>query len=88
MKDLRISRMTSPAFAQAANEKPKPGLAFHGPYTATSGGPFYTYGNFQDYCETGAWGDVSLAGAEKGKLVFLRAVEKIAVFLAEFIKET
>jgi len=72
----------------AANETPKPSLAFHGPRTITSGGPFYTYGGFGDYCDSGAWGDASRANADKGLLVIERAVEKIAVFLEEFAKTT
>ncbi len=72
----------------AANEAPKPGLAFHGPRTITSGGPFHTYGGFGDYCDSGAWGDASLASADKGLLVIERAVEKIAAFLEEFAKAT
>ena len=72
--------------AAAANEAPKPGLAFHGPRTITSGGPFYTYGDFHDYTDSGAWGDVKLASAEKGRLIIERSTAKIADFLAEFAK--
>jgi len=74
--------------AAAANEVPRPGLAFHGPRTATSGGPFYTYGTFADYCDTGAWGDVSRASAGKGMAIIRRAADRSAEFLAEFVRNT
>jgi creatinine amidohydrolase len=72
----------------AANEVPKPGLCFHGAHTLGAGGPLYTYGNFKDYCDSGAWGDTSRATAEKGRLIFDRAVERIAALLREFTAGT
>ncbi|MCZ7644233.1 MAG: creatininase family protein [Planctomycetota bacterium] len=38
------------------------------------------------YSPTGAWGDPTLASAEKGRVVFEAAVEELAAFLARFAK--
>ena len=50
----------------AQDESPLPALSFvaaHGP-----GSAFVAYGNFRDYCRSGAWGEVrGIATAEKGR---------------------
>ncbi len=51
-----------------------------------SGSPFMAYGDFHDYCEGGAWGDISHASPEKGAELIRRAVEAIADFLTETIE--
>lgn len=48
-----------------------------------SGSPFVAYGNFYDYCDSGAWGDMSQASAEKGAELIRRAVDAISSFLLE-----
>jgi creatinine amidohydrolase/Fe(II)-dependent formamide hydrolase-like protein len=70
-------------FERSVHERPKEGLAFHGPHTLTGGGPFYTYGDFTDYCESGAWGSTDKAGPEKGRILIERAVRAILPFLAK-----
>jgi creatinine amidohydrolase len=71
--------------SRSVNERPKPGLAFHLKGIPTGGGPFYTYPDFTDYCESGGWGDARFATAEKGRIILDRAVERIAAFLTEFM---
>jgi len=70
--------------AKAVAEEPKSALAFHAQHLPTSGGPFYTYPDFRDYCESGAWGDPSHATAEKGIAIVGRAVSQISAFIASF----
>jgi creatinine amidohydrolase len=65
----------------ARDTEPAPGLARHLPYTAISGGPFYTYPGFRDFTASGAWGDVTHASAEKGEAILDRAVASIAEFV-------
>jgi creatinine amidohydrolase len=71
----------------SAKERPKPGLDFHGKCTPVGGGPFYTYPDFTDFCDTGAWGDPSFATAEKGAIIMERAIEKIVGFLHELKRQ-
>ena len=72
--------------AAAVHEEPREDLAFFGRHGLNSGSPFRAYGDFRDYCESGAWGDVSTASAEKGRLLIERALVRIAAFVAEFRK--
>lgn len=70
--------------AAAVEEQPAEALAWHLPHGATSGGPFYTYPDFTDFCVSGAWGDPGAATAEKGRLILERGVRRMAQFLREF----
>jgi creatinine amidohydrolase len=73
--------------SRSIHERPKPGLAFHLKGIPTGGGPFYTYPDFTDYCESGGWGDARFATAEKGRIILERAVERITTFLTEFMSQ-
>ncbi len=70
--------------ASAADEQPAEALAWHAPHTAISGGPFYTYPDFTDFCTSGGWGDTRAATAEKGRVILERGVQRMAEFLREF----
>ena len=69
---------------QAKNETPLKALKYYGKYLVNSGSPFLAYGDFHDYCESGAWGDISHASPEKGAELIRRAVDAIV----EFVKES
>jgi creatinine amidohydrolase len=66
----------------AEEEAPLPALAFvaaHGP-----GSAFVAYGDFRDYCRSGAWGEVKgIATAEKGRAWIDRAIADAARFILE-----
>lgn len=64
--------------SKASGMTPLAGLARHLPHTPIGGGPFYTYPTFQDFTQDGAWGDVTHASAEKGKVILERAVPYLA----------
>lgn len=68
---------------QAQNEMPREILKYYAKYLMNSGSPFVAYGNFYDYCDSGAWGDMSQASAEKGAELIRRAVDAISSFLLE-----
>lgn len=68
---------------RAVEEAPKPGLAR---VTRWNGTPFSVAGTFSEYCESGAWGNMKDATAEKGEILFARAVEAIAAFLTDTLK--
>ncbi len=68
---------------QAQNEPPREALKYYGKYLMNSGSPFVAYGDFHDYCESGAWGDTSHATPEKGAELIRRAVRAISDFLME-----
>ena len=70
--------------SQAVDEESREELAFHLQHTATSGGPFYTYPDFRDFCAGGGWGEPRFASADKGRKIVERAVERILGFLREF----
>ena len=70
--------------AAAAGEQPSEALGWHLPHTATSGGPFYTYPDFSDFCTSGGWGDIRTASAEKGRQIIERGVRRMAEFLRDF----
>jgi creatinine amidohydrolase len=72
--------------AQARNETPHATLAYYTKYLMNSGSPFTAYGDFHDYCDGGAWGDISHATPEKGEKLIRRAVDAIAGFLTESIE--
>lgn len=72
--------------SSASHEQPKEMLAFYSKHGLNSGSPFRVYGDFQDYCETGSWGDVSKSSEEKGRIIIDRAVNVIADFICEFKK--
>lgn len=67
---------------RAVEEMPKDGLAR---VTRWNGTPFSVAGDFSEYCESGAWGNMKDATAEKGKILFDRAVDAISQFLTEAI---
>jgi creatinine amidohydrolase len=53
------------------------------------GAPFIDYGDFRDYCDSGAWGRVrGIANAEKGKKWITKAVELSANFINESLEKT
>jgi creatinine amidohydrolase len=66
----------------AEDESPLPALSFvaaHGP-----GSAFVAYGNFRDYCRSGAWGAVrGIATAQKGRAWIDGAVGNAARFVLE-----
>ncbi len=68
----------------ARDEASLPGLAYalgHMP-----GAPFVAYGDFRQYCRSGAWGEVSRsASAEKGKRWLERGILDCASFLKEWM---
>jgi creatinine amidohydrolase len=68
--------------ASADDETPLPGLAFalaHGP-----GSAFVAYGTFDDYCRSGAWGEVkAVASADRGRVWIDRAIADAAQFIGE-----
>ncbi len=64
----------------AQNEVPKEGLARISRWNGT---PFRSFGNFRDYCEGGAWGDITTASAEKGRELIRAGIEAVAGFLCE-----
>lgn len=68
---------------QALNEKPREALAYYGKYLMNSGSAFIAYGDFHDYCDGGAWGDISHATPDKGTELIRRAVIAISEFLSE-----
>jgi len=68
---------------EALNETPHESLAYYGKYLINSGSPFIAYGDFHDYCEGGAWGNISEASAGKGEELIRRTVEAIVFFLEE-----
>ncbi len=70
--------------SRATKEELKGSAAFFLDHLATGGGPFSTYPNFVDLCESGGWGDPSAASPEKGALIIDRAVDKIVSFLRKF----
>ena len=65
-------------------EQPKKGLA---EVSRWNGTPFKTFGDFRDYCESGAWGNTADATPEKGRELFLRGVESVASFIREAFPE-
>lgn len=74
--------------AAAVNEQPKLGLSYHGEHTLTSGSLISTYSDFSEYCESGAWGDVTRASAKKGKMIIERAITLITELIEEFRRNT
>jgi creatinine amidohydrolase len=66
----------------AEDESPLPALSFVGAHGM--GSAFVAYGNFRDYCRSGAWGEVrGLATAEKGRAWIDGAVANSARFILE-----
>ncbi len=64
----------------ACSEKPKRKLQ---DVIRWNGTPFQTFGNFREYCETGAWGDTSTASALKGEALLAVGVERISAFILQ-----
>jgi creatinine amidohydrolase len=81
---LRPDLLDPSGLARAEWQSPKEALRFHGRYTATAGGPFFTYPDFSDFCDLGAWGDPRGATAEMGKAIVERALASIASFVSDF----
>lgn len=67
----------------ATNEIPHKSYDYYKKYLMNSGSAFYAYGDFHDYCNSGAWGNISNATVEKGKELLKRAVVAIASFIKE-----
>jgi creatinine amidohydrolase len=68
---------------QAQNETPHEALKYYAKYLMNSGSPFLAYGDFHDYCDSGAWGNISHSTPEKGAELIRRAVLAISDFLTE-----
>ena len=68
----------------AEHEQPKEELRFYGEHGLNTGSPFRAFGDFRRFCETGAWGDVRTASAQKGEALIERAVERIVSFIGDF----
>lgn len=64
----------------AVCERPKAALAAVNRWNGT---PFRTFGDFCDYCESGAWGELKGASAQKGEEVLARGVKAVADFIRE-----
>jgi creatinine amidohydrolase len=73
--------------SHAIKEDCKPAWDFHKKYPTAAGGPFFTYPDFTDFCDSGGWGDPSLAGREKGDKIIEQTLEKIVGFLREFMAQ-
>lgn len=65
---------------RAVPETPREGLAR---VNRWSGTPFRTFGNFAEYCESGAWGNMNDATAEKGRLFLEHGIRSIVDFIRE-----
>lgn len=48
-----------------------------------NGTPFQTFGNFREYCESGAWGDTSAATAGKGEALLNIGIDRISEFILQ-----
>jgi creatinine amidohydrolase len=70
--------------SQATKDKPKPVWEFHKNHGTFSQGPFYTYPDFAEFCESGGLGDPILASKEKGEKIIERGLKKVTDFLMEF----
>lgn len=68
---------------RSSNEIPKEELPKFVRHIYGGGSPCTVYGDFHDYCISGTWGDVSLASAEKGKVIIEAAVEKLVGQLSQ-----
>jgi creatinine amidohydrolase len=67
----------------AEDEDSLPGLSYAGSHMP--GSPFIAYGDFREYCRSGAWGEVSqISDAEKGRLWMDKAIEACSAFLKEW----
>lgn len=69
-------------------ECPKDGLQRALKYQFNRGDAFQAYGNFGEYCDTGAWGDLSGASAEKGAVIIQEAVQLIAEVITDIVGST
>jgi len=63
------------------NELPLEQFSYYKDHLPGTSSPFAAYGTFADYCNGGAWGDISHATAEKGKALIEKAVTKIVEFI-------
>lgn len=70
---------------KAANELPKTDFSTRVGHIYGGSSAVTSYSNFHDYCDSGSWGDVSGASAEKGAEIVRRAVENITESVMEII---
>lgn len=66
-------------------ELPKEGLTSALKHQFNRGDAFQAYGNFEEYCDSGAWGNLSGASAEKGAHIIREAVRLIAGVITDVI---
>lgn len=71
---------------EETNQEPLPQFGYYRDHLPFGNSPFAAYATFEDYCEGGAWGDVSSASSAKGKVLVEEAVKAIAEFLATLRK--
>jgi len=71
-----------------AGEQPLDGLSRTLAYQFGGGDAFQAYGCFQEYCTTGAWGDLSGATKDKGALIIQETVDLIAETIQSFLSHT
>jgi creatinine amidohydrolase len=64
------------------NTQPREKFGFYKDHLPGSSAPFAAYGTFADYCTGGAWGDLTHASAETGKILVDRAIDAIVGFIA------
>lgn len=64
----------------AVCEQPMPALERVNRWNGT---PFRTFGNFSQYCTSGAWGNIQDASAEKGERLLQRGIEAVTAFIDE-----
>lgn len=66
---------------EQTNQLPLEGFSYYKEHLPFTSSPFAAYGTFEDYCEGGAWGDLSLVSKEKGARLVEFAIEDIVGFL-------
>lgn len=71
-----------------SGEPPMNGLSRAQKHQFNRGDAFQAYGNFSEYCKTGAWGDLAGASQEKGLLIINETVEYISSTILEFLHST
>ncbi|HAN42243.1 MAG TPA: hypothetical protein DCP98_02310 [Sphaerochaeta sp.] len=63
---------------KAVNEEPKADFVRRVAHIYGGSNVCTSYSNFHDYCESGSWGDISEASAEKGELILGKALSLIS----------
>ena len=63
------------------NTLPLEKFGFYKDHLPGTSAAFAAYGTFSDYCNGGAWGDLTHASAETGKILVERAIDAIVAFI-------